>query len=251
MSTLHRIRAFLQLLFRRNAIEAELDAEVQAFYETVVDRYVEQGVPVREARRSARLRFTPPEQVKEQVRDARTGAAFSSLLRDAKYALRTVRKSPSFAVVTVLTLALGIGANSTVFSIVSRFVLRPPPVGNPSTLLALHTMQHRECCNAFSWPLFNDLREQARSFSGLASYYELVPASMGGNGDPERVWGQAATSNFFDVAQLGMTLGRGFARDEENLPVVVLGHRLWRRRFGADPAIAGKTITLSLSPSLA
>jgi len=239
----------MKLLFRRDRVEEELDAEVEAFYQTIVDRYVERGLTEQEARRLARLKFNPPEHVKEEVRDARTGAAIASLARDVKYALRTVRKAPAFASVTILTLALGIGANATIFSMVSRFVLRHPPVGDPGTLMTLHTTERgARCCNNFSWPLFTDLREQARSFSGIAGYYELVPASIGGNGEPERVWGQAATANFFDVAQLAMTLGRGFTRDEENLPVVVLGHRLWQRRFGADPAIAGKTITLSGRP---
>jgi predicted permease len=131
---------------------------------------------------------------------------------------------------------------------VSRFVLRPAPVGNPSTLMTLHTTHHGECCNAFSWPLFADLRAQTKSFSGVTGYYELLPASIGGQGEPERVWGQATTSNFFDVAQLGMTLGRGFSSGEERLPVIVLGHGLWQRRCGADPAIAGKRITLSGRP---
>ncbi len=128
---------------------------------------------------------------------------------------------------------------------VSRFVLRPAPMGDPTTLLALHTTERGECCNHFTWPLFADLREQAKSFSGVAAYFELVPASIGGNGDPERVWGQAATTDFFDVARLRMALGRGFIREEERLPVVVLGYNLWQRRFGADPALAGKTVTLS------
>jgi predicted permease len=249
MSMMRRIGALLKLLFRRDAVEAELDAEIQAFYQTIVDRYVERGLSEEEARRLARLKFSSPEQVKEAVRDERTGSAISSIARDVKYAWRTARKSPAFTVVTILTLALGIGANSTIFSIVSRFVLRPPPVGNPSSLMALHTTHDGErCCNQFSWPLFVDIREQAKSFSGVAGYYELVPASIGGKGEPERVWGQAATSNFFDVAQAGMTLGRGFTQEEENLPVVILGHRLWQNRFGADPAIAGKAITLSGRP---
>ncbi len=248
MSLIPRLQAILTRLLRRDAVEAELDDEVRGFYETIVERHIGQGFSEGEARRLARLQFTPPEQVKEQVRDARTGAALSSLARDVKYSLRTLRKAPAFAVVTILTLALGIAANSAIFSMVSRFVLRAPPVGDPSTLLALHTIHHGECCNNFSWPLFRDLQDQARSFSGIASYYELVPVSMGGKGEPERVWGQAATSNFFDLAQLGMTLGRGFSGDEENLPVVVLGYRLWQHRFGADPAITGKTITLSGRP---
>ncbi len=114
--------------------------------------------------------------------------------------------------------------------------------------MALHTTHHAECCSNFSWPLFKDVRDQAKSFSGLAAYYDLVPASFGGNGDPVRIWGQAATANFFDVSQLPMTLGRGFRADEERVPVVVLGHSLWQQRFGADPLIAGKSVSLSGKP---
>jgi predicted permease len=152
---------------------------------------------------------------------------------------------PVFVLAVILSIGLGIAANATIFSMVSRFVLSPAPVGDPNTLVALHTTTRGECCNHFSWPLFSDLREQSKSFSGFAAYQDLLPASIGGNGEPERVWGQATTANYFDVAQLGMTLGRGFTSDEEKLPVIVLGHRLWQRRFGADPAIAGKTILLS------
>lgn len=243
-----RIRSSWNWLLHRSAVEKELDAEVQAFYEVVVQRHVENGLQEAEARRLARLQFDSPEIVKEQVRDARPGAALSSLSRDVNYSLRRLRKAPVFALVTIVTLALGIGANATIFSIVSRFVLRPPPVGAPSTLMALHTTHHAECCNNFSWPLFTDVRDQAKSFSGVAAYYELVPASLGGNGDPVRVWGQATTANFFDVTQLAMTLGRGFRSDEEHLPVIVLGHALWQQRFAADPAITGKAVNLSGKP---
>ena len=170
------------------------------------------------------------------------------LRQDLTYAYRRLSKSPGFAAAAVVSIALGIGANSIVFSMVSRFALRPAPVGDPGTLMVLHTTQRGECCNQFTWPLFTDLQEQSRSFSGLAAYYELIPASIGGTGDPERVWGQATTANFFDVAQLRMTLGRGFIHHEERLPVVVLGYNLWQRRFGADPNIAGKTVTLSSRP---
>jgi hypothetical protein len=164
------------------------------------------------------------------------------------YALRRLAKSPGFAAAAVVSIGLGIAANSTIFSMVSRFMLRPVPVGDPSTLMNLHTTHEGECCNAFSWPLFANLRPQTKAFSGVAGYYELLPASIGGQGEPERVWGQATTANFFDVAQLGMTLGRGFLRGEERLPVIVIGHGLWQRRFGADPAIAGKRIALSGHP---
>ena len=175
-------------------------------------------------------------------------SAFETLSRDLSYCVRRLYQSPVFALVTVLTLALGIGANATIFSIVSKFVLRPAPVGDPATLVAIHTTHRAECCNSFSWPLFNDLREQAHSFSGISAYYDLVPASIGGRGEPVRMWGQAATANFFDVTKLRMTLGRGFRSGEEHTPVVVLGYRLWMQRFGGDPAIAGKAINLSGKP---
>jgi len=172
----------------------------------------------------------------------------SAWVQDVRHTFRRLSKSPGFVLAVVVSIGLGIAANSTIFSMVSKFVLSPAPVGNPSTLVALHTTERGECCNHFTWPLFSDLREQAKSFSGVTAYYDLLPASIGGKGEPERVWGQATTANFFDVAQLGMTLGRGFTRDEERLPVIVLGHRLWQRRFGADTAIEGKSITLSGRP---
>ena len=249
MIFLRRLRQVLNLLFHGDAVEAELDAEVEAFYQTMVDRYIERGVPEQEARRLARIKLGHPENVKEEVRDSRTGAALASTMRDVNYALRTMRKVPLFACVTVLTLGVGIGANTTIFSVISRFVLRHPPVNDPAALMALHTTQGGgQCCNNFSWPLYIDLREQAKSFSGVAAYYDLLPASIGGSGEPERDWGQAVTANFFDVARLTMTLGRGFTREEEHLPAVVLSHRLWQRRFGADPAVVGRSVRLSGRP---
>ena len=168
--------------------------------------------------------------------------------QDLTYAFRRLSRLPGFVLAVVASIGLGIAANSTIFSMVSRFVLRPPPVGDPSTLMTMYTTHQGECCNNFSWPLFSDVREQSKSFAGVAAYFPLVPASIGGEGDPERAWGQAVTSNFFDVALVGMALGRGFLSGEEHLPVMVLGYRLWQRRFGGDPAIAGKTVTLSGRP---
>jgi predicted permease len=175
----------------------------------------------------------------------------ASRLRDLTYAFRRISKSPGIAAAAIISIGLGIAANATIFSIVSTFVLRPAPVGDPATLLAIHTQARGErCCNHFTWPLYTDVRDQAKSFSGVAAYYELLPASMTGegNGEPERVWGQAATSNFFDVAQLHMPIGRGFLPAEEKQQVIVLGYNLWQRRFAGDPAIIGKTITLSGRP---
>jgi predicted permease len=172
----------------------------------------------------------------------------AQLRQNLTYAFRRLSKSPGFAAVAVVSIGVGIAANSTIFSMVSAFVLRSAPVGDPMTLMTVYTTQRGECCSNFSWLLYTDVRDKAKSFSGVTAYLALAPASIGGNGEPEHVWGQAATSNFFNVAQLGMTLGRGFTSDEEQLPVIVLSYGLWQRRFGADPGIAGKTISLSGRP---
>lgn len=165
--------------------------------------------------------------------------------QDLVYSVRRFQKAPGFVLAVVFSIALGIGANATIFSMVSRFVLRPAPVGDPKTLLALHTVFHRECCSNFPYPQYEDVKAQAHSFTGVAAYYELLPASIGGEGEPERVWGQATTANFFDVTALQMTMGRGFAANEERAPVIVLGHALWARRFREDTGIVGKTILVS------
>ncbi|MGC2402362.1 MAG: ABC transporter permease [Acidobacteriaceae bacterium] len=169
-----------------------------------------------------------------------------ALRQNLAYSFRRLSRAPGFVFAIILSIGLGIAANSTIFSMVSRFVLRPAPVGDPASLVALHTTHDGDrCCNSFSWPLYEDVREQARSFSGVAAYYELLPASIGGAGEPERVWGQGATSNYFDVSQIRMQLGRGFLPGEERLPIIVLSYRLWQRRFASDPAIVGKAIVLS------
>lgn len=170
----------------------------------------------------------------------------SLLFHDLCYALRHLRKSPGFTLTAVLTLGLGIGANATIFSMVSRFILRPAPMGDPTTLMSLHTTHDRDqCCNNFAFPVYEDIRDQAKSFSGVAAYYPLIPASIGGGGEPERVWGQGVTSNFFDVTELPMVLGRGFISGQEDAPEVVLGAGLWQRRYNADKGIIGKPVILS------
>ena len=170
----------------------------------------------------------------------------NALFHDLCYALRHLRKSLGFTLTAVLTLGLGIGANATIFSMVSRFILRPAPMGDPTTLMSLHTTHDRDqCCNDFAFPVYNDIRDQAKSFSGVAAYYPLIPASIGGGGEPERVWGQGVTSNFFDVTELPMVLGRGFISGHEDAPEVVLGAGLWQRRYNADKGIIGKPVILS------
>ena len=173
----------------------------------------------------------------------------ATLQRAMTYTFRRLSRSPSIVLAVIVSIGLGIAGNATIFAVVSTFLLRPAPVGDPATLMSLYTTQRGYCCgNNVSWPLYTDLSDQVKSFSGIAAYYPMMPASIGGYGEPERVWGELATANFFDVAQVQMLLGRGFSADEEQLPVIVLSHHLWQRRFGADPAIVGKAVTLSGRP---
>ena len=245
------MKSFFTLLFnvfRKPRNDHDLDTELTSHLQLHIDDNLSKGMTPQQARRDALLKLGGVEQTKAAVRDQRTLPILESLYRDFRHAVRLLAAKPTFTAIVILTLALGIAANATIFAMVSRFVFHVPPVGDPSTLLALHTTDRNECCSSFSWPLYTDLRDNVHSFSGVAAIFELVPASISGNGDPERLWGQSATTNFFDVLQLGMALGRGFRADENNSPVIVLGNRVWKSRFNSDPAIIGKSITLSGHP---
>jgi predicted permease len=243
-----QILSLFRNLLRKYTVEQALDDELRSSVEILAEEKMKEGLPRSVALRQALIELGGVEQVKEEVRAIRVGSFLENFTRDLRLAFRTLAKAPSFTAVVILTLALGIGANATIFAMVSRFVLRTAPVGDPPTLLTLHTTDHNDCCSNFSWPLFTDVRDNAKSFSGVAGFYELLPASISGSGDPQRLWGQATSTNFFDVTQLGMTLGRGFRSDEQNSPVIVLGHRIWKSRFNSDPNILGKSIALSGHP---
>lgn len=171
------------------------------------------------------------------------------LRKNLVYSGRRWMRMPGIVFAVVVSIGIGIGANATIFSMVSTFLLKPAPVGDPGTLIGIHSYERGErCCNHLTWPLYQDVEQRTKSFSGVAAYYELLPASLGGNGEPVRVWGQAATSNFFDVTELPLSLGRGFRANEENQHVIVLGYPLWKRRFAGDPGIIGKAVMVSGEP---
>jgi predicted permease len=236
----------LAAMLHRGSAEEDFSAELEAHIAMHVDDGIRAGLSMQEARRQALVRLGGAEQTRQAYRERRSLPMIESLVRDLRYSLRTLAKHPLVTAVAVISIGLGIGANTTIFSIVNRLVLRPAPVGDPSTLLSLHIMgQGESCCNQFPLPVYNDIRDQAKSFSGVAAYYDLIPASISGTGEPERVWGQGVTLNFFDVLELPMVLGHGFARTDKGAPVIVISARLWQRRFNSDPKIVGKTVTLS------
>lgn len=171
-----------------------------------------------------------------------------TLIQDLHYAARTFSKSPGFTAVVIISIALGIAANTTVFSVINGLMLSSAPVGDPDTLFMLNDG------NSFSWPNYADYRDQTagKVFDGVAAFFPLVPASAGGKGEPERIWGQLVTANYFDVIRVRPVIGRGFLPEEDKAegrnPVVVLGHALWQRRFGGDAGVIGRTVLLNGAP---
>jgi len=168
----------------------------------------------------------------------------TDIWRDIRFALRTFRNQRGFTAAVVISTALGIAANTTVFTMVNALLFGDLPVSEPDRLL---TFSHG---SSFSWPDFMDYREQTKSvFEDVSAHFVIAPASVGGSGQPERVWGQLADAAYFSMGRVPMQLGRGFRPDEDRAsgasPVVVLSDGLWRRRFGAERSIVGREIILN------
>ncbi len=246
---MNNLRAFWTRLIntlRRAPYSKDFADELETHVAMDTERGIRNGLSGEEARRQALIRFGGIAQAHDAYAERQGLAGLDSLLRDVHYSLRSLVRNRLVTAVAILSIGLGIGSNTTIFSIISRFVLRPAPVGDPGTLLSLHIMHDGDrCCNQFPWPVFSDVREQATEFSDLAAYDDLVPASISGGSEPERVWGQGVTPNFFRVAQVQMVMGAGLADSDEKAPVVVLSERLWKRRYNSDKDMIGRTVTLS------
>jgi predicted permease len=175
-----------------------------------------------------------------------------SLFQDIRYGWRTLGKSPGFAAVAVLTLALGIGANSTIFSWINSTLLNPLPGSSDARGLVSFARSATSINEtAFSYPDFKDLRETNQSFSGIAAS-NMLPVSLTGVGKPERMWGTVVSANYFDVLHVRPILGRGFVPEEEQrvggAPVTVISYRLWQSHFGGRDSVIGQKININHHP---
>jgi putative ABC transport system permease protein len=250
---LPRTRALVRLLFSRHDAENELDTEVQSYFEILVARQVQNGVPVEEARRLIRLKFEGPERVKEKVREARTGARIASLAGEVKHAFRQLCRSPGFMVVAVTTLALGIGATTAIFSIVEGILLRPLPFRDPSRLVILS--DHIRGVSVDE-PGVNtsDIRIYTRSagtFSSLSSYKTTL-YELSGPSEPAEINATRLSGNTFQTLGVSPLLGRVFTKqeDDQKQQVTVLSYATWKVRFQSDPSIIGKKLLLDRQPYL-
>ncbi|MFN2455431.1 MAG: ABC transporter permease [Pyrinomonadaceae bacterium] len=173
-----------------------------------------------------------------------------NLSQDVRYGARMLRRNPGFTIIAALSLAIGIGANTTIFSVVNALLLRPLPVANPSRLVNVHSISpDGSSFHSFSYPNYVDYREQsAKVFDGLLAYTG-EPLSLSANGQSERIFGELVSGNFFDVLGVRPALGRFFVAEEDRTPdthpVVVLGYGFWQKRFGGDASLVGKTLLLN------
>jgi putative ABC transport system permease protein len=214
---------------------------------------MDRGLSRAEAERRARQEFGTLELAKDECRDQRSVEWLSHMFRDLRHACRSLRKSPGFAAAVVATLALGVGANTAIFSLIYSVLLKPLPYPDPDRIFSVETMLPRR--NDFlSLPMrVQDLLEWRKANTAFESIAALTPAewNVTGNGEPERLGGALVSANFFTFLGATPQLGRGFLAGEETpgkQMVVVISDSLWRRRYGADPAVIGKTIMLNAVP---
>src|SRR5881296_1655802 len=246
---LYTIPLRLRSLFRWAQADQELDDELREHLERKTEEYVAQGMTQEEARRSARLDLGGIEQTKEKCRDARRVNRIQDSAQDVRYGLRMLRRSPGFTAVAVLTLSIGIGANTAVFTVVNGVLLRPMPFPAPDRLfLVSFTPQHGpfETNPSLADSHYLEFRRADGLFERLASFTGSG-ANLTGAGDPVRIRTANVTPDFFPVLRVNPAIGRGFLAEEDQPGrdhVVVLSDELWRDRFGADSRVLGKEIKL-------
>ena len=238
-----RIRALL----RAESVEKDLDDELRFHLDRQLQKYIDSGLTRDQALRRIRLEFGDTRQVKEECRDARGTYVLDTLLRDIRYALRTVRQAPGFATIAIITLALGIGATTAIFSVVYGVLLHPLPYRDPARLIVLNETTPRVGIVSVSYPNFLDWRAQNRAFSEMAAVHS-VDFNLGGIDQPENISGEAVSPNFLSMLGVRPIIGRDFTASEEKAgtaPVALVSYALWQSHFGGDRNAIGRTITLN------
>jgi putative ABC transport system permease protein len=240
MESLAEFWRSLLFLFRRRQFDRDLEEEMRFHLE----------MKGRESGKvAARRRFGNTALLQEDCRDAWGWRALERVLQDVRYAMRTLRKAPGFTAVVILTLALGIGVNTAIFSLVDRLILRPLPFPDSGRLATIFFRGSGPTpYNSLSYPDYEYYRDHNEIFSGLAAYDDITVNVRFGN-DDEAVPGQIVSANYFDVLQVPPILGRNFRPQEDLVPgrdsVVMISQDLWKRRFGGDPAVLGRSVIIN------
>lgn len=264
MKTLRRFMTRLFNFVARRKAEERMREEIDDHIALQTAENLRAGLSPAEARRAAILKFGPVEAVKESYRAERGMPFIETVLQDLRYALRMVSRSPGFAIVAILTLALGIGANTAIFSVIDAVMMRPLPVRDPQQLVLLrwstrtearvHGSSYGDCTSThtsdcvFSVPFSRTVRTQSNSFSGLAVFAGPLDINFSGNGPAVIAKGEYVSGDFFSTLGLKTILGRplGPGDDQPSAPpAIVLNYTYWQRAFGGDPWAVGRTVRLN------
>jgi predicted permease len=240
-----------QRLWRRRQMEEQLEKELRFHVEQHATDLIARGHAPREAQRQARLALGGPEQVKEKCRDARGTRYIEDLLQDARYAVRTLRQKPGFAAVALLTLALGSGATTVMFTVINGVLLRPLSYPEPERLVMLHEQTQDD---PSGWPFaylnFVDCKRESRSLAPMAAVRH-GGGTVSEPGEAEYVSGRQISSEMFLVLGISLVRGRAFLPEEDRpgaAPVVIISHRLWLQRYGEDPKALGRELVFNGKP---
>ena len=235
MPLLVKVRSVLRNLFSFRRVEGDLDQEVHSHLEMLTEENIRSGMQPKDARRAARIELGGIEQVKEQVREERLGNWLPSVISDCRYGVRQLRKNPSFTAVAVLTLALGIGATTSIFSVVYGVLLRPLPYPDPNRIMAVFEVTSEGRPSRVADPNFDDFRDQSRSFQAIAKYNDNV-ASVSGASQPTRTTVAGVSPDFLKVFGIQPILGRDFDASDAKKgagPTVLVSYGYWKQQLGS------------------
>jgi len=248
---LYTIPLRLRSLFRRRHVERELNEELQFHLEHKIEEGIANGVSPKEARYAAMRAMDGLEQRKEEMRDMLRIHWFTDFLDDARFAIRSLRRTPGLTAFVVITLALGIGMTSGTFSLLDALMFRPYPVPHPNGVVTLTSTTHDSNFDDFSYREYLDIRDKTKSYDGVIAnaQMEAVGFSAEPGATPRVRGGMMVSGNYFHVLGVEPRLGRGFREDEDQAPgrdaVVVLGPDFWKHEFASDPGVIGRTIRLN------
>lgn len=243
-----KIASFLRNSFRKKRMEQDLDDEIRFYLETTAQNKMASGMSEDEARRAARLQLGSVDSLKDSVRDIRTGAMVERIWQDFRYACRALRNKPAFTAAAVLVLALGIGANSAVFSLINAFLLKPLAVTKPEGLVGLYSRdtKHPDAYRAFSYPNYLDIRDSQTAFSSVTAH-NLALVGIKEGDKTRRTFADVVSSNYFSTLGVPLFEGRSFRADEEKPGrdlTVIVSYSFWRKA-GEDPQLIGKHLRIN------
>ena len=249
MSVWHRIGSWTRSNLFRPSLESEMDSELRFHIEACAEDLIRKGIPREEAFRRAKIEFGAVERIKEEGREARGLSFFDALVQDFRFALRLLRKSPAFAAVAILTLAIGIGANTAIFSVVDAVLLKPLAMQDPARVVYVGETW-RDLFGSMSVGNFSDILKSNRSFANFSASSNAA-FNLAMDDAPERIEGEYVTAAYFATFGVQPIVGRVF-RAEEDQPgheqVVILSEQLWRTRLHANPGIVGQPIRINGLP---